>query len=128
VEPPSKEYSTMTHTTEDRMAKQMRECIENCLQCHALCLEVHQQCLRLQGGHTEADHMRTLLDCAQSCMVSADFMLRMSPHHRAYCAVCAEVCRECADSCERTGGEDAVMERCAEACRRCESTCRQMAA
>jgi len=37
-------------------------------------------------------HMRLLMDCAQACQTSADFLLRNSPFHSRNCGVCADVC------------------------------------
>jgi hypothetical protein len=71
--------------------------------------------------------MRILLDCADICGTSADFMLRSSSQHGSTCAVCAELCRQCAKSCEQTGAEDEMMRRCAEICRKCAESCQRMA-
>lgn len=117
----------MAHTMQQPMTDQMRQCITHCLDCHAVCLETSQHCLTLGGNHAAAQHIRTLLDCAQSCITSADFMLRMSPHHAQSCGFCADLCRECAQECERMAGGDSLMQRCVEVCRRCEQSCRQMA-
>jgi hypothetical protein len=77
--------------------------------------------------HAEAGHIQALLDCAEACQNSANFMLRNSPLHPQACALCAEACRRCAESCEKMGN-DAQMQACAQACRRCEASCRKMAA
>ncbi len=81
-------------------------------------------CLEMGGPHVAPPHFRLMLDCAQICQTSADFMLRNSALHARTCAVCAEVCDACAQSCEQVGD----MERCVEVCRRCAESCRRMAA
>lgn len=106
--------------------QQMQECIENCQQCHAICTETAQHCLEMGGKHAEVAHIRLLLDCAQICQTSADFMLRGSSHHRSTCGICAEVCLACAEECERIGQDDSMMKECAEICRRCAESCRHM--
>ena len=106
---------------------EMRECIQRCTDCHNVCLETVGHCLQLGGPHAEANHIRLLLDCAQICATSADFMLRGSDLHGRICGVCAEVCERCAEDCERFG-DDEQMRRCAEECRRCADSCRRMAA
>jgi hypothetical protein len=106
---------------------QMRECLENCTECHAICTETVQHCLQLGGKHAEAAHIRLLLDCADICQTSTDFMLRGSPQHVLTCGTCAEVCLACAESCERIGQQDSMMKKCADVCRRCAESCRQMA-
>jgi hypothetical protein len=110
----------MAHISSD-----VRACIEACQSCHAVCIETLTHCLTMGGEHAEAQHIRTLLDCAQICATSADFMLRGSPMHGSVCDVCADVCNECAASCADLDGPE--MQRCAEECRRCAEHCREMA-
>ena len=103
----------------------MRSCIDACQSCHEVCVETITHCLSMGGEHVEAEHMRTLADCAQICATSADFMLRGSSSHPDVCDVCADICDECAESCEALKG--AEMKRCADQCRRCAESCREMA-
>ena len=79
------------------------------------------------GQHVEATHIRTLLDCAEICQTSANFMLRGSDEHKRTCAACAAVCQRCAEECARVT-DDPVMQDCAETCRRCADSCEAMAA
>ncbi len=109
------------------MAANDQQCIATCQDCHNVCLETLAYCLQQGGKHVEARHLKLLLDGAEICQTSADFMLRGSDLHGRVCAVCAEVCERCADHCEQFG-DDAQMRRCAEACRRCAEACRPMAA
>jgi MinD superfamily P-loop ATPase len=83
-------------------------------------------CLQKGGNHAEQSHIRLLLDCAEICETSANFMLRTSELHARTCGVCAEVCERCAQDCDRMG-DDAQMKACADMCRRCAESCRQMA-
>lgn len=115
----------MSHSHE--ISSQMRECIQNCFDCHRICTETAARCLTLGGKHAEAAHIRLLLDCAQICGAGADFMLRTSHFHAKVCGVCAEVCSQCADDCGRLAEGDAMMQQCAEACRRCAQSCMSMA-
>ncbi len=108
------------------MSHDMQQCIQNCTECHRICLETVQHCLQMGGKHAEAAHIRLLLDCAQICATSADFMIRGSDLHPRTCGVCAEVCVRCAEECERIADGDEMMLRCAEVCRRCAESCRQM--
>ncbi len=117
----------MHHETEG-MNAEMERCIQECLSCHSICTTTVNHCLGMGGEHASAQHITTLLDCAESCQTSANFMLRHSPLHARTCGVCAEACARCAEECERMAGGDAHMLACAEACRRCAESCRQMAA
>lgn len=109
------------------MSEEMQSCIKACSDCHEICLETVTYCLEKGGEHAEAPHIRVLLDCAEICETSHDFMLRGSDLHGRTCDVCAQVCERCAEDCERFG-DDEQMRACAEACRRCAESCRRMAA
>lgn len=110
------------HHTRDAM----RRCIDNCLEAHAVCLEAVSHGLARGGEHGRPDHVRVLLDCAEMCATTADFMLRGSALHARVCDVCAAVCQACAEACRRVR-DDPIMLGCAEVCRRSEESCREMA-
>jgi len=112
---------------ENTLTSEMHRAIQICLDCHAICVETKAHCLAMGEEHASAEHIGLLADCAQICAVSADFMLRGSHRHTRTCAVCAEVCEECADDCDRLAGGDRLMKRCAAVCRRCAEACLQMA-
>ena len=107
----------------------LEQCIENCTRCHRICLETAALHFRGEGGpgQTPESHIRLLLDCAEICQTSANFMIRGSDLHARTCAACAEVCERCADECDKHG-EDPHLAACAEICRACARTCREMAA
>ncbi len=110
-----------------QVSQDMRTCIQNCTDCHRICTETAAHCLQMGGKHAEANHVRLLLDCAQVCATSADFMSRGSQFHHDVCRVCADVCAKCAEDCARMGQDDRAMQECADACRRCAESCRSMA-
>lgn len=102
-----------------------QQCLQNCQQCAVTLNEtLINTCLQQGGEHLEANHIRLMLDCVAACTACVSFMSRQSEYHERYCGVCAEICRECASSCENMDG----MQQCAEACRRCEQSCSAMAA
>lgn len=103
----------------------MQRCIDECRVCHDVCLETIGHCLEMGGEHAEPAHIRVLMDCAEICQTSANFMVRGSDAHGFTCSACAEVCERCARECERF--DDDFMKQCAEACRRCAESCREMA-
>lgn len=109
----------MHHASSDLQA-----CIDACLRCHSTCLSMAMtHCLEMGGEHVAPDHFRLMMDCADICRTSADFMLRASAHHAAVCGVCADICEACAADCEWVGD----MDDCVAACRACAQHCRQMA-
>jgi hypothetical protein len=101
----------------------LRQCIQNCLDCHGICEATTQMCLSMGGPHAEPDHIRLMKDCAEICQTSANFMLRCSDLHPLTCGVCAQICQKCANDCDRLGES---MKECADACRRCAESCREM--
>jgi hypothetical protein len=110
----------MHHTSAE-----MQQCIDACRNCASVCLSTAaNHCLEAGGKHVEPVHFRTMLDCAEICQTSANFMLRSSALHAHVCRACAEVCAACARSCEEVGD----MDECVAACRRCAEECRKMAA
>lgn len=111
----------MSHHLND----EMRSCIEECHRCHTTCLsDAIGHCLEAGGRHTEPKHFKLMLDCAEICQTTANFMARGSEHHRHLCRECAEICRQCAASCEALGD----MQECVAACIRCAESCEKMAA
>ncbi|MUG96908.1 four-helix bundle copper-binding protein [Scytonema sp. UIC 10036] len=116
----------MTQTQLHQVNPQMQLCIQACLDCHSTCLNTITYCLQEGGQHAAAAHIALMLDCAEICQTSANFMLRGSALHMRTCGVCAEVCDICAMDCQRFA-DDAQMQACVEMCRRCAESCRQMA-
>jgi hypothetical protein len=104
----------------------MRECIEACSDCHDACAALVAHCLKMGGKHASRDHIVLLIDCADTCRISTDFMLRHSPRHALTCGNCEKVCTACAEDCERFP-DDKEMARCAQICRRCAKLCGAMA-
>jgi hypothetical protein len=109
------------------MEAEMQRCIQICQDCHTSCIQLISHCLAAGGRHAAPAHIRLLMDCAQLCTVTADFMARTSVFHDRTCTLCAELCRRCAESCEQIAGEDQLVKQCAELCRRCAESCERMA-
>ena len=112
----------MAHATHSDYSEQMLLCIQNCQDCHRACLQTLTYCMQQGGRHARPDHLRLLMDCAEICLVSANFMLRASDLHAHTCAACAEVCRRCAADCAQMG-DDTRMKALADTCRHCADSC-----
>ena len=138
-------------------SQEMLDCIQNCLDCHRACVQTVGYCLEVGGPHSEPAHIRLMLDCAEICQTSANFMMRGSDLQHATCAACAEICRACWEECRAMAGGDVRdkangraktsrnntgrgrtalrraargdnrMAACAELCRRCAESCEHMA-
>ena len=110
-----------------QLSEEMLRCIELCFDCHKACVQTLQYCLQQGGPHAEPQHVRLMMDCAEICQTSANFMLRGSPYHPITCLACAEVCRGCEEAC-RAFDDDEQMRLCADACASCADHCERMAA
>jgi hypothetical protein len=102
-----------------------QKCVRECLDCFAACEQTIAGCLRKGGRHAAFEHIRALLDCAESCHTAVSMMMRQSVFQDRQCDLCADLCDSCADSCERLA-DDRAMRVCADICRRCASICRRM--
>lgn len=115
----------MPHIPGASLSPAVQQCIQDCHECGSTCQETISYCLRMGGRHVELSHMKLMIDCAEICRVSENYMLRDSAFSAAICAVCAEVCQRCAESCAQFTG-DTMMQDCAEVCRRCSASCQRM--
>lgn len=105
---------------------EMQACIQLCRDCHALCTQTIAHCLKLGGRHAAPDRIRLLVDCAQMCATTIDYMLRESTFHDRVCRLCAELCRQCGKDCLPVAGDDQLLQQCIELCRRCAESCERM--
>jgi len=110
----------------DMTSHDMQQCVQNCRDCHRICMLTMTHCFAQGGEMCEATHIRLLMDCAEICQTSANFMLRASDLHPYTCATCAQVCEQCKAACERFSDND-QMRLCADACQRCADSCHYMA-
>jgi len=109
------------HPSEESiLSSQMEDCIQDCLNSHAVCLDTAMSLL--QKGHTCADPVRILLDCSEVCATNAHFLMRNSPVYGSVLQACAQVCTHCAEVCDEIGEND-----CANACRASATSSEQMA-
>lgn len=111
--------------TEFQTSEEVRECIQNCVDCFRTCSQTLLRCLNMGGKHAEVEHMNLIMDCARICNTSADFMLRNSAYFPQICGLTADICDECGDVCDRFEAD--FMKECASVCRRCAESCREMA-
>lgn len=105
---------------------EMEQCIANCLECHRTCEQTLTYCISKGGKHVEPKHVEDMRDCVQSCITSADFMIRNSEMVPRICDVCSQICTRCAVSCDQFGNDE-KMSHCAQVCRRCAESCGKMA-
>jgi hypothetical protein len=110
----------------DQAHDDLQEAVEECLNCHAVCTLTLQHCIASGGEYTEVNLVGVLLDCAELCQTSANFMLRGSPYHVITCGACAELCRACEEACRAHAGDEQLAH-CADVCASCADSCDRMA-
>lgn len=101
-------------------------CIEACNACAVACNHCAISCLHETDVKMMAKCIALDTDCAQICALAAAAMARGSPHAKAICALCAEICQSCGDECAKH--DMAHCQQCAKACHQCAQECRKMAA
>ncbi len=100
-----------------------RACLEACMTCQQSCLETASiHCLEIAGSRANARLVRLLLDCAEMCQTSANFLVRGSDLRGYTCGLCSHVCHECAEECATISG-DARLEQCRSQCIHCVEQC-----
>ena len=107
----------------DRFDARTHAAIETLNQCHAMCLSMAMtDVLESHERLGRPQHMRMMLDCAAMCALTADLLAHKSQFHTRVCALCAEICDVCAQTCAESGMED-----CARMCLRCSAVCEEAA-
>lgn len=94
--------------------------------CAAACNHCSTACLGEKDVQMMATCIKLDMDCAQMCTTTAAFVARGSLHAQHLLKECAEICRQCAQECEKHAHMKHCR-RCAEACRKCTETCSKIA-
>jgi hypothetical protein len=105
--------------------KDYQDCIDACYDCATACDHCAASCLGENDVDGLARCIRFDLDCAAVCRTAAELMSRGSEFTAEFCSLCARICDECADECEKHTHRHCVQ--CARACRACADECRKMA-
>lgn len=105
----------------------VQQCIEDANECQLVCTETITYALQMGGAHAELPLVRNLMDCVAGCQLSTTLLLRRSEFAPRACALTAEMCDRCAESCDHFP-DDQWMVECSETCRRCADSCREVAA
>lgn len=106
-------------------------CIKACFYCAQTCVTCADACLGEETAAGLAHCIRFDLDCADACAATGSVLTRGTATNEALLRqmveTCAELCRACADECDRHGRTHEHCRMCAKACRLCESACREVA-
>lgn len=103
----------------------MQNCIVSCVTCMQACEECLTACYKEPDLNARVKCVSMLRDCADICVLAAQYMSRNSAHSKMICKMCADMCEKCAADCETF--KDSHCKKCAEVCRACAEECRKMA-
>ncbi len=99
-------------------------------ECSYVCTTCADACLEEPSASDLRGCIRTNLDCADICALTARLISRPGEQDRdvlrAQLEACAKACRACAEECERHAEHMEHCRICAEACRRCADACDAM--
>src|SRR3546814_10011933 len=76
-----------------------QSCIQACSNCALVCETCAASCLREDDVKMMARCIELDRDCADMCAIAAVLMTRDSAYAKAFCKLCAQVCRACAEEC-----------------------------
>jgi hypothetical protein len=108
----------------DHLSEAERECLENCFEAAEVCEWCADECI--DEGEEMAECIRLCRDVADVATLHARFLARNSHYSPELAEVCAGVCEQCAEVCERH--DQAHCGTCADVVRECAESCRSMMA
>lgn len=112
---------TETVSKIDHLSDEQRECIEICTEATEVCEWCADECL---GDEEMEQCARLCRDVADLTSLHARFMARDSNYSPILAEACAGACEECAAECERHDAHHCQV--CAEVLRECAESCRNM--
>lgn len=113
---------TETVSKIDHLSEDARECVELCNEATEAC----EWCADESLGDEEMEECARLCrDVADIASMHARFMARNSRYSPQLAELCATVCEECADECDRHDAGHCQV--CADVLRECAESCRTMA-
>jgi hypothetical protein len=101
----------MNHEKNMALINMLNDCAIACSQCAIACL--NEENIRMM-----VPCIKLNIDCADICHLTASLLSRDSEQSHYLLAECGEVCKKCADECEKHRDMEHC-EICAEACYKC---------
>jgi len=107
----------------NRLANQNEEKIKKCIKAYKATLNCLRHCLTSGENHRNQEHITLLKECSEVTHLASSFLIDGSEFKNQICSLCAEICIECAESCESIDAHDPIMKSCAISCRECAESC-----
>lgn len=89
--------------------------------CAAQCTHCYDACQMEKDKDKLKRCMLFDQDCAEICRLTAQVLERNSENADLFLKLCGDICRKCAEECEKYEFEHC--KKCAEACRKCAEMC-----
>lgn len=97
------------------------------MKCASICNHCASSCTQEEDVKMMASCIQLDMECAAVCYAAAQLMSLGSSRAQEFCALCADICDECAEECGKHEHMKHCKE-CADACRICAEECRNFAA
>jgi hypothetical protein len=117
-----KEQNEQINQLGNREEERIRKCLVAYKATHS-CLK---HCLVSDEKHHKHGHITLLKECSEITNLTSSFLLEGSDFKNQICNLCAQICIECAESCEAIDPHDQKMSDCARSCRECAESCMSM--
>ncbi len=83
--------------------QELKACIDTCLACATACNHCASSCTKEEDVKMMVKCIQTDMECAAACYAAAQLMSLGSNKAKEMCCLCAQICVECADECEKKG-------------------------
>lgn len=103
--------------------KNSKICIEACMACVIFCENCITDCI--ENGNKEC--IKFCRDCADICALCARLEARGSEFSQDLHALCAKVCKACANECAKHASHHTSCKECEDACNKCAEICEELA-
>jgi hypothetical protein len=103
-----------------------RSAIDAIFNCVIACNHCTSSSLEEENLEMLAKCIKTTIDCAAICSLTASLLARNSEHGKHLLKECIEVCKACADECSKHADHHDNCKACAEACNTCIVDCQSI--
>lgn len=110
------------------MGRSNKELLQILAECATECETCFDASLENNKNDNLARVVRLCRDCAKICYTTSSFVASNSTHAKHLARECAEICKECAETCGHHTDDEQECMPCMEICKKCEEACREFAA